>query len=496
MNKKVGRALVILVFALSGGWSSAAEPDGLYFMTRLIGSSLEMKTWYFRNGRFAEEPRSGLANFDFDAAERATPGSTGTLTLRGDQWTFAGVDGRTQTARFEPSTPPGVCFYWNAGLFCRAKPFIDDQTLAGTFSGSQGSGGVGSARTFRFYRDGHYSMSSSGAIVSPGAVAGSASQERGRYRLAGTSITLRPDGDSPRMLTAFPFEPGADAASPERLYLGGFMLSYIGAAEPISAPTPAPSSTSSQVSPRRALGVQIITREDGVTVRAVAPGSVAEQAGVLPDDMVVAFGNKSIAIGDELIAAVAASVGEERSTLRILRNGTLRTISINWASGMTRSNLAPAPTAAAPVATLSFSENDSQVQRRRFTARVSGVRGALVRAELKLANPSGTFERYRPYSQSDIEEEPYTINTDLASQAGEGHWQFHILRVYRNGALISPDRTVQDDARPMHDEIKGDVTYEIDGGSELVAGRVARLTLSFEDGSQINATTSLTDRWD
>ncbi len=197
-------------------------------MTRLIGSSLEMKTWWLMGGRFAQDPRLASDDPDFAAIEKLWPGTTGTIQVQGDQWTFAWTSGRTKTARHERGRGEGGCFYWDAGLFCPVSPFRPGQALDGTYSGSIGSAQAASSRSYTFWPDGRYRLSTAGAVSSTGSATvvqgGSSSSQVGRYRLSGHVITLLPEGGAEQPLTAFPYEPSSDPAKPGRLYVGGFML--------------------------------------------------------------------------------------------------------------------------------------------------------------------------------------------------------------------------------------------------------------------------------
>ena len=199
-------------------------PEGLYFMTRMWASgSFEMGAWYFSGGQFAKEPNSLGGRFDFAEAERSSPGSTGTISLQGDQMTFQGPAYKSSQGRFEPK--PGGCFYWAAGLFCPVNAPSGPQTYQGTFSGSLGSAAASSSMSLTLTRDGRYEMRRTGATQTSGMYAGSSNTEAGRYELQGTTLRLTPSaGGSPRVLLSFPYDDGSQGPAPRRLYVGGFML--------------------------------------------------------------------------------------------------------------------------------------------------------------------------------------------------------------------------------------------------------------------------------
>lgn len=225
------------VMALASGAAALAQPgppqqpqqlQGLYLMTRFMGGSLEMKSWYFKGGRFAQDPRQAAADPDFAAIEQLSPGTTGTVQAQGDQWTFSWTSGRSKTARHEPGKGEGGCFYWDMGLYCPVAGFKPGQLLDGTYSGSIGSGQASASRSYTFTPDGRYRVSTTGAVSAVGTAGavhgGSTTAQAGRYRLRGHVVTFSPDGGAEQSLTAFPYEPSADPGKPARLYVGGFML--------------------------------------------------------------------------------------------------------------------------------------------------------------------------------------------------------------------------------------------------------------------------------
>lgn len=298
----------------------ASQPSGLYLMTRIMGSSLEMQTWLFANGRFAQEPAQDISRFDFAAAERAAPGTTGAITISGDQWTLRWADGRSQTASHQSASPRERCFYWNAGLFCRVTSFVAGQGLDGTYSGSLGAVGVGASRAYRFTPDGRYMLEVVGSVITTsqtsGASASSTDSERGRYVVGANSIVLQPDGGTPRALTAFPYEAGSTPLAPQQFYLGGFMLT-----RSTKATAGAPTSTSAAACPERLpSGTSVLncncsaelTRSGGVWGTDVYTGDSAICRAALHAGVITSSG------GPIRLRTVTPPAGFEGST----RNGT------------------------------------------------------------------------------------------------------------------------------------------------------------------------------
>lgn len=221
-----GAWLLLLAVASPQAW--AFTPDGLYLMTRFMGGSLEMKAWLFRGDRFAQEPKGDLKNFDFQAAERQAPGTTGSYSRDGDKWTFQWTAGRRMTGRYEAGSPAGVCFYWDAGSFCPVEAFTRDQRLQGVFTGSIGTAAASAARTLTFAADGRYRLEAAGGVAARAEDgldrSGGWWTQSGRYRLSGNVLVLQPDEGPATTMTAFPYDDGSKGPQPRRIYVGGFML--------------------------------------------------------------------------------------------------------------------------------------------------------------------------------------------------------------------------------------------------------------------------------
>ncbi|MBT9292773.1 hypothetical protein [Prosthecodimorpha staleyi] len=218
------------IAAISAAFSpvQAGERDGLYVMTRVWGSSVELAVWYFAGDRFVREPKTAIRDFDFAGAD---PKWSGTVLVEGSRWTLRFGDGRVQAADFRAAQPAGQCFNWNAGLFCRVKTFQPGQMLAGSFTGGLGNTNVGSTRTYRFAPDGTYQIDTSSSLSSSGVLSGAtvgiSRGQSGRYSLGENTITLTSSDGTVTVMTAFPYETTADPTRPDRVYIGGFMMKRI-----------------------------------------------------------------------------------------------------------------------------------------------------------------------------------------------------------------------------------------------------------------------------
>lgn len=208
----------------------AADPQGLYMMTRMImGSSLELAGWLFRDGQVARDPRGDVAHFDFKAAAAAAPAATGTFALAGRKLTMRWANGKTETGDYEPGDHG--CFYWDMGSFCPVEPFGRNQKLDGVFSGgaSAGSGRVANVTTLTLTSSGRYTLEQVGSVRSAPSAGtrlqgGASGGESGTYELSGTALTLRPAGGAPRQALAFPYDDGTKGPQPRRLFFDGAML--------------------------------------------------------------------------------------------------------------------------------------------------------------------------------------------------------------------------------------------------------------------------------
>jgi hypothetical protein len=208
----------------------AAGPQGLYMMTRMVmGSSLEIAGWYFKNGQVAENPRGDIARFDFKAAAAESPAVTGTFAISGKTMTMSWANGKKSTGDYEPGDHG--CFYWDMGSFCPAEPFGKNQKLDGVFSGgaSAGYGRVANATTLSLTSGGQYRLEQAGSVKSAPSggtqlQAGSSGGETGTYELSGTVLTLKPSGGKPRQILAFPYDDGTKGPQPRRIFFDGAML--------------------------------------------------------------------------------------------------------------------------------------------------------------------------------------------------------------------------------------------------------------------------------
>ena len=220
-----GLALVIAPLT-----SQAAEPQGLYMMTRMImGSSLELAGWYFKNGHVAENPRGDIARFDFKAAAAQAPDTTGTFAISGKKMTMSWASGKKATGDYEPGDRG--CFYWDMGSFCPVEPFGKNQKIDAAFSGgaSAGSGRVANATTLTLTSGGQYKLEQVGSVKSAPSAgtqlqAGSSGAEAGAYELSGTVLTLKPAGGAPRQVLSFPYDDGTKGPQPRRIFFNGAML--------------------------------------------------------------------------------------------------------------------------------------------------------------------------------------------------------------------------------------------------------------------------------
>lgn len=228
------RALLLLLLfcSLTIASAYAAQPDGLYLMTRMnMGSSLEISGWYFKNGQVSNRPTGNLAAFDFKAAAAKNPDLTGTYSISGKKMTIKWANGKQSTGDYEPGDHN--CFYWDMGSFCPAEPFAKGAKLEGVFEGgtSAGYGRVANAHEITFSANGQYKMESAASVkseVSNGTqlAGGATGTESGTYQLSGTTMTLSGGGKT-RQVVAFPYDDGSKGPQPNRVFFDAIMLKRI-----------------------------------------------------------------------------------------------------------------------------------------------------------------------------------------------------------------------------------------------------------------------------
>ena len=228
--KSIALTAMLTVILIAPPESLAAGPQGLYMMTRMVmGSSLELAGWYFKNGQVAENPRGDVARFDFKAAAAEAPGTTGTFVLSGKTMTMSWANGKKATADYEPGDHG--CFYWDMGSFCPVEPFGKNQKIDGVFSGgaSAGSGRVANATTLTLSGSGQYRLEQVGSVRSGASggtqlQAGSSGGESGTYELSGTGLVLKSASGKSRQVLAFPYDDGTKGPQPRRIFFDGAML--------------------------------------------------------------------------------------------------------------------------------------------------------------------------------------------------------------------------------------------------------------------------------
>jgi len=81
--------------------------------------------------------------------------------------------------------------------------------------------------------------------------------------------------------------------------------------------------------------LQVPEGMDGAVVRAVRPGSPAEQAGLQPGDVIVGVGNQKVASPSDATRAIAAALGgkDHAVALRVLRDGTIAFVGVTDSAG-------------------------------------------------------------------------------------------------------------------------------------------------------------------
>lgn len=212
--------------------ASAAQPDGLYMMTRMnMGTSLELKGWYFKNGQVTSRPGGNLASFDFRQAAAKDPNQTGTFAISGNKMTITWANGKQSTGTYEPSDHN--CFYWDMGSFCPVQPFGNNVKLDGTFEGgaSAGYGRVANVTQLTLTSGGTYKLDGVGSITSEVSAnsqlyAGSSGSETGTYEINGTTLLLKGGGKTRQVLT-FPYDDGSRGPQPRRLFFDAILMKRI-----------------------------------------------------------------------------------------------------------------------------------------------------------------------------------------------------------------------------------------------------------------------------
>ncbi len=233
MTKFMNKAATLIVFACAGMSLSAAPaaPEGLYLMTRIMGSSLEIATYWFHDGTVVRNPTASVKSLNVPAERAAHPASVGTYQLAAGQLSLTFPSSNIKS-RFEADSSGGG-FGWDAGAFSPVEIFKPGATLDGTFSGgaSVGGGAVMASNNITFRPDGTYERNSVSSFASRGSISaasgGSTGKDRGKYRIDGTALHMIPDGGKETIVMTFPFDDGTKGPAPRSIYYGAGIMSRV-----------------------------------------------------------------------------------------------------------------------------------------------------------------------------------------------------------------------------------------------------------------------------
>jgi hypothetical protein len=226
LTKIVLLAAIAASFLYCNAAVAQGNLDGLYFMTRLSGSSLDTATYLFHNGTLVKNPISSSGTPNLDAERAIHPNNVGTYKLQGGQLTLT-LPNSSRQARFEQMNGG---FGWDAGIFTPVEIFKPGTTLDGTFTGgnSVGGGALMTSSDITFHRDGTYQSGTITSFDSKGRTSevsgGFQQSEHGRYRIDGTALHMTPDGGKESVFSTFPWDDGTPGPAPRAVYFSGIMM--------------------------------------------------------------------------------------------------------------------------------------------------------------------------------------------------------------------------------------------------------------------------------
>lgn len=131
-----------------------------------------------------------------------------------------------------------------------------------------------------------------------------------------------------------------------RTLIASALLSLAAAPAVYAADSAAPTAATPQAQPaNRYLGVSIapvpralraqlgelLPADQGLLVRQVMPGSPADQAGIQPFDILLAFGDQKLFAPQQLVQLVRSSNTAEKTTLQVIRGGTTIPVEVTTA---------------------------------------------------------------------------------------------------------------------------------------------------------------------
>lgn len=208
---------------------AAGAPVGLYWMSRYQPGprTLEQTVWYFApDGTVYRNLEYG-----FSAAELARhPGPRGQAAMANRALQVRWPDGTTTSAHLERDRDG---FTWDMGIFSPVVRFGHAEELPGTYAGGTGSAGLeGEAvvpQRLTLRADGTFEWD--GVAFQPGTgqpatsrIVNAPGTTRGRWELAGYSLTLKAEAGLAVRRFAFPDDDERTVVKPDRIFFGGEML--------------------------------------------------------------------------------------------------------------------------------------------------------------------------------------------------------------------------------------------------------------------------------
>lgn len=208
----------------------AGAPVGLYWMSRYQPGTrtLEQTVWYFApDGTVYRNLEYG-----FSAAELVRhPGPRGQAAVAKQVLQVRWQDGTTTAAHLERDRGG---FTWDMGIFSPVVRFGHAEELPGTYAGGTGIAGtegeavVPQRLTLRadgtFEWDGVAFQAGTGGQPATSRIVNAPGTTRGRWELAGHSLTLRTEAGLAVRRFAFPDDDERTVVKPDRIFFGGEML--------------------------------------------------------------------------------------------------------------------------------------------------------------------------------------------------------------------------------------------------------------------------------
>lgn len=163
-----------------------------FFWTGPYGNTLEISWIYLGNaGSIIKNPAHGVNPVDFKAELSNNADNVGKYKINGNKLYANWSNGKTSIWNLE--TKNGQYSAIDGGIVSRVEPLPANYTLSGQYAGGTVLPHVSSVQTFNFNKNGTFTLTGSGAVVTRDVANLSQVSNKGTYFITGNTLRLNFD---------------------------------------------------------------------------------------------------------------------------------------------------------------------------------------------------------------------------------------------------------------------------------------------------------------